>query len=78
MRFLCIFLAFILHLPHVYWSCDHLTYIVLIIGYIYIYIYVDVCYSPIFSCVVFFFLSLYICFLYNVCNLIFLFHTKMP
>ena len=37
MRFLCIFLVFILHLPNVYWSCDHLTYIVLIIGYIYIY-----------------------------------------
>ena len=60
MRFLCIFLAFILHLPHVYWSCDHLTYVVLIIGYIYIYIYVcvcvcvDVCYSPIFPCVFFF------------------------
>ena len=23
MRFLCIFLVFISHLPHVYWSCDH-------------------------------------------------------
>ena len=24
-RFLCIFfLFFLLHLPHVYWSCDHL------------------------------------------------------
>ena len=77
MRFLCIFLVFILHLPHVFWSCYHLTYIVLIIGDIYIYIYVDVCYSPIFPFVVSF-PSLYICFLYNVCNLIFLFHTKIP
>ena len=41
------------------------------------FIYIDVCYSLIFPCVVYF-LSLYICFLYNVCNLIFLFHTKMP
>ena len=32
--------------------------------------------SPISPCVVSF-LSLYTCFLYNVCNLIFLFHTKM-
>ena len=38
MRFLCIFLVFILHLPHVFWSCYPLTYIVLIIGDIYIYI----------------------------------------
>ena len=67
------FLFFLLHLPHVYWSCDHLTYIVLIIGYIY----VDVCYSPIFTCVVSF-LSLCACFLYIVCNLLFLFHIKMP
>ena len=42
------FLFFLLHSSHVYWSCDHLTYIVLIFGFIYI----DVCYSPIFSCVV--------------------------
>ena len=76
MRFLCIFLIFILHLAHVYWSCDHLTYIVLIIGYIYIYIYVDVCYLSIFPCVLSF-ISLYTSFLYNVCKL-FLFHTKMP
>ena len=75
MRFLCIFLVFILHLPHVFWSCYPLTYIVLIIGDIYIC--VDVCYSPIFPFVVYF-PSLYICFLYNVCNLIFLFHTKIP
>ena len=55
----------------VHWSCDHLTYIVLIFG-----LYVDVCYSPIFPCVVSF-ISLYTCFLFIVCNLIFLFHTKM-
>ena len=35
-RFLCIFLFFLLLLPHVYWSCDHLTYIVLIFGFIYV------------------------------------------
>ena len=50
------FLFFLLHLPYVYWSCNHLKYIVLIFGYIYIYIYiyiyVDVCYLPIFTCVV--------------------------
>ena len=33
--------------------------------------------SPIFICVVSF-LPLYTCFLYIVCNLLFLFHTKMP
>ena len=33
--------------------------------------------SPISLCVVSF-LSLYTSFLYNVCNLLFLFHTKMP
>ena len=66
------FLFFLLHLPHVYWFYDHLTYIVLIFGFIYI----DVCYSPIFTCVVSF-LSLCTCFLYIVCNLLFLFNTKM-
>ena len=39
-RFLCIFFLFLLlHLPHVYWSCDHLTYIVLIFG-LYLLVYV--------------------------------------
>ena len=66
------FLFFLLLLPHVFRSCDHLTEIVLILGYIY----VDACYSPIFSCVVSF-LSLCACFLYIVCNLLILFHTKM-
>ena len=58
-RFLCIFLFFLSHLPHVYWSYDHLTYIVLIFGFIYI----DICYLPIFTCVVSF-LSLCTCFLH--------------
>ena len=49
-----------------------LTYIVLIFG-LYILMYVL---SPISPCVVSF-LSLYTCFLYSVCNLLFLFHTKM-
>ena len=58
----------------VLWPFDiHCTYLWI---YIYIYIYVDVCYSPIFTCVVSF-LSLCTCFLYIVCNLLFLFHTKM-
>ena len=40
---------------------------------------VDVCFflSPTLSCVVSF-LSLYTCFLLFVCNLLFMFHTKMP
>ena len=32
MRFLCIFFSFLLHLPHVYWFSDNLTYIVFIFG----------------------------------------------
>ena len=53
------------------------TYIVLIFD-IYIYIYNDVCFlSPILTCVVSFF-SLCTCFLLLICNLLFLFHTKMP
>ena len=42
-----------------------------------VFIYIDVCYSPIPPCVVSF-LSLYTCFLFIVRNLLFLFHTKMP
>ena len=38
-RVLCIFLFFLLLLPHVYWSCDHLTYIVLTFG-LYLLVYV--------------------------------------
>ena len=44
--------------------------------YIWIYIYIDVCHSPIFTFVVYF-LSLCTWFLYIVGNLLFLFHTKM-
>ena len=76
-RIFCIFsfLSILDTLSLVHWSCDHLTYIVFIFG-LYIYIYIDVCYSPIFPCVVSF-LSLYICFLFNLCNLLFLFHIKI-
>ena len=63
-------------LPHVFWSYDHLTYIVLIFG-LYIYIYIDVCYfTYLFMC---YFFSLFILmFLIIVCNLLILFYTKMP
>ena len=46
--------------------------------YIYLYIYIWWCMSssPISLCVVSF-LSLHICFLFIVCNLLFMFHTKM-
>ena len=53
----------------VMWPFDiHCTYIW--------FISTNLCYSPIFTCVVSF-LSLSIWFLYIVCNLLFLFHTKM-
>ena len=65
------FLSILDTLSLVYWFCDHLTYIVLIFG-----LYIDVCYSPISPCVVSF-LSLYTCFLFIVCNLLFLFYIKM-
>ena len=52
------------------------TYIVLIFD-IYIYIWWCMFSSPTFTCVVSF-LSLYTCFLYLVCNLLFLFYIKMP
>ena len=56
------FLSILDTLFFVYWSCDHLTYIVLISDlYIYILIYVI---SPIPPCIVSF-LSLYTCFLYK-------------
>ena len=51
------------------------TYIVLIFD-IYIYIYDDVCLLHLPLHVLFLF-SLYTCFLFYVCNLLFLFHTKM-
>ena len=76
MRILCIFsfLSFLDTLFLYMRSCDHLyTYIVLIFSSILL---MDVFLSPTLSCVVSF-LSLYICFLLFVCNLLFLFHTKM-
>ena len=45
------FLFFLLHLPHVYRSFDYLTYIVLIFGYIYIYMLMYVIHLP-YTCVV--------------------------
>ena len=36
------FLSILDTLFFVYWSCDHLTYVVLIFG-LYIYIYIDIC-----------------------------------
>ena len=69
------FLSILDTLSLIHWSCDHLTYIVLICGlYIYILMYVI---SPISPCVISF-LSLYTWFLFIVCNLLFLFHIKMP
>ena len=57
----------------VYWYCDHFDIHCTYIWFIYILMYVL---SPISPCVVSF-LSLYTCFLLSVCNLLFLFHTKM-
>ena len=71
------FLFFLLLLLHLYWSCDHLTYIY-IFWYIYIYIYILMyVYSSISSCVVSL-LFLCTCFLLFACNLLFMFHIKMP
>ena len=54
-------------------SCDHLlTYIVLIF-FILMYVFLSPTPSSVVS-----FLPLYTCFLLLVCNLLFLFHTKMP
>ena len=72
--FMYLFLFFLLyiHLSLVHGSCDHFD-----IHCIYIlYILMNVL-SPIFTCVVSF-LSLCTCFLLLVCNLLFLFHTKIP
>lgn len=73
-RILVSFLFFLFQIHHsfVYWSCDHLTYIVFIFV-LYILMYVL---SRISLCVISF-LSLYTCFLFIECNLLFLFHTKM-
>ena len=70
MRDVVRFFLGIFFLSFTFTSCilvfDYLTYIVLIFEFIY----VDVCYSPIFTCVVSF-LSLCICFLFIVCNLLY-------
>ena len=73
------FLSFQIHYPFVHWSCDHLVIANIVLFsllYIYIYIHDVVIISPI-SPHVISFLSLYTCFFY-VCNLLFLFHSKMP
>ena len=64
-------------ISYVHWSCDHLViaFIVLIFD-IYIYMMLLSRFTYLYMCC--FFFSLYTCFLYDVCNLIFLFHTKMP
>ena len=65
--------AYLLLLVH--WSCDHVYIHCAYLWYIYmIMMYVFFTYL---YCVVSF-LTLYTCFLYLVCNLLFLFHTKMP
>ena len=72
-RILCIFLFFFFfrYIYLLYMGLvTILTYIVLI------FLYIDVCFSPTLTCVVSF-LSLCICFLLIVCNILFLFHTKM-
>ena len=73
--FMYLFLFFLFQIHYILYISlvISLTYSVLIFG-LYILMYVL---SPISLCVVSF-LSLYTYFLYFVCNLIFLFHTKMP
>ena len=75
-RITCIFSSFL----YFRYICSYtwvlwpfLTYIVLIF-----FIYVDVCFFHLSLTCVVSFLSLCICFLLLVCNLLFLFHTKMP
>ena len=69
------FLFFLLLLPYVYWSCDHLTYIVLIFGlYIYIYIYIDVCYFTNLSMCCFFSLFIHMLFIYCMQSIIYASH----
>ena len=69
-----VFLSFLLLLIH----CSYFVIANLVLMMLYIYDEVVITFlSPIFSCVVSF-LSLCTCFLYIVCNLLFLFHIKMP
>ena len=78
MGILCIFFLSILDTMFLYLrSCDHIVITNLVLVDIYTFKVVITVLSPIFTCVISF-LSLYTCFLFFVCNLIFLFHTKMP
>ena len=58
-------------------SCDHIVIANLVLVDIYTFEVVITVLSPIVTCAVSF-LSLYTCFLFFVCNLLFLFQTKMP
>ena len=68
--FFSFYFRYIISCKWVLWQFWHTLYLYLI------YIYIDVCYSPISPCVVSS-LSLYTCFLFIICNLLFLFHIKM-
>ena len=57
-------------------SCDHVVIANLVLVDKYTFEVVITVLSPILH--VLFLLSLYTCFLYDVCNLLFLFHIKMP
>ena len=70
------FFTFRIHCSYIVIENLILIYIFLMYIYIYIYIEVVLIVSPISSCVVPF-LSLCTCFLYIVCNLLLMFHTKM-
>ena len=79
MRNLCIFFFSFYFLDTLFMylrSCDPIVIANLVLVDMYTYEVVITVLSPIFTCVVFF-LSLYTCFLFIVCNLLFLFHTKM-
>ena len=79
MRISCIFF-FSLYLDTLFMylrSCDHIVIANLVLVDIYTFEVVITVLSPISPCVVSF-LSLYTCFLFIVCNLLFLFHTKIP
>ena len=78
MRTFCIFffsLSF-RYFGLVNWSCNHLV-IVNLVFIFYIFDKVVITFLPVSPCVVYF-LSLCTCFLFSVCNLLFLFHTKIP
>ena len=72
-----IFFTFQIHFSYIVIANLVLIFDVCIYIYIYIYIEIVITVSPISLCVVSF-LSLCTCFIFIVCNLLFLFHTKMP